>query len=417
MRKLLILALFFIPVILEAQNTRYDLRMDTVTYRYYLKGDWKKLIDTTKQAIQEKIDFKYLRQRLGYAYFVTGNYYASQAQYEKAFAFDKTDPDTRTYLYYCGLYTGNEVNKRYWSGLLSNEMKKSYTIKPFKIINSIDFEYNYKSNDNSTRGNPVYMRGGVSTELGYRLNLYQSFSTYSQTNGSSYVNTTGTVPVQTKDSSIINQNEYFALLSWTISPHLILNAGYHTLNSKIHIINKYSYRINAKQFNILNDTTENSPGNMFCSKLTYTVNRFDVGVSGSVYMNDTIVSQQYGVHAGVLLPGSLNAYLKSSLYAMLDTKNNNRLIFTQSAGALFFKKLWVEGDITFGNLNNYSDNNGMYIYNSIDPTTFRTGLTLFWNVIPKLSVYGNYTYDTKLIEDKNISYNQHSFSGGIIWKL
>ncbi|HET7732348.1 MAG TPA: hypothetical protein VFK73_00820, partial [Paludibacter sp.] len=89
----------------------------------------------------------------------------------------------------------------------------------------------------------------------------------------------------------------------------------------------------------------------------------------------------------------------------------------QTASALLFKKLGVEGNITWGNLNNFSDNNGLYIYNSLDPTTFRTGLTAYWYLLPKISLFGNYTYDTKLIEESNTNYNQHSFSGGIIWKI
>jgi tetratricopeptide (TPR) repeat protein len=417
MHKFLIFVLLIATFAIQAQDSKYNLKTDTVTYRYYLNGDWNKLIDTAKQALKNDIDFKYLRQRLGYAYFVKGNYYASQQQYEKALKFDKEDIDTRTYLYYCGLNTTNEANTRYRAGLLPDELKKTYGIKPFRIVNSVDLEYCYKANDNVTRGNPGYYRAGISSQLGYRLSLYQSVSAYAQKNEASYSDNSGLFNVLTNDSTAIRQYEYFALLDWTITPHISFNAGYHYLSLNINNKIASTYQIsNNQKFRTVNNTSQHMPGNMFCSRLSFTLNRFDFALTGSILNYDSILTQQYGVHAGVVLPGKLNLTLKSSLYGML-TPNNSRLIFSQTASVLLSKKLTLEANATWGNLNNFSDNNGLYIYNSLDPTTFRTGLTAYWHLLPKIWLFGNYTYDTKLIELNNTNYNQHSFSGGIIWKM
>ena len=407
--------MIFVPLFTHAQDKQYSQKVDSITYKYYLSGDWNNLIVEAKEAIKDSIDFKYLRQRLAYAYFAKGDYISSQQQYEKALKFDEKDIDTRTYLYYCGLYNGNEAFSRYHAGELTSELKKILKINPFKILNSIDVEYNYKTNDNSKRGNPAYIRGGINSQLGYRLNLYQAFSTYSQTNMTSFEEQSGLLKLRTIDSTAIRQIEYFALLDWTIAPHLNFDIGYHYVNSKLNI--KYTYTISSINYKKAFDTIINLPGHMICTKLSYTLNRFDFALSGSVFNYDSILTQQYGIHAGVLLPGKYKIYLKSSLYGLIDSKNNNRLIFNQSAGALFFKKLWVEGNITLGNLDNYADKSGLYIYNSLDPTVFRTGLSLFWNILPKISLFGNYTYDTKPIKEDLTNYNQHSFSSGIIWKL
>ncbi|MDD4992695.1 MAG: hypothetical protein PHR83_10715 [Paludibacter sp.] len=415
MRKHIIYILLSVPLFIHAQDKQYNQKVDSITYKYYLNGDWNNLIIKAKEAIKDSIDFKYLRQRLGYAYFAKGDYISSQQQYERALKFDERDVDTRTYLYYCGLYSGNESFTRYHAGELTSELKKILKIKPFRILNSVDLEYNYKSNDNSKRGNPAYIRGGIDSQLGYRLNLYQAFSTYTQTNMSSFEEPSGLLQLQVNDSTAIRQIEYFALLDWTITSHLNFDIGYHYVNSKLNI--KNTYAINSINYKEVFDTVMNLPGNLFCTKLTYTVNRFDFALSGSVFNYDSTLTQQYGIHAGVSLPGKNRIYLKSSLYGLIDSKNNNRLVYNQSAGALFFKKIWVEGNVTFGNLDNYSDNNGLYIYNSLDPTVFRSGLSLFWNVLPKITLFGNYTYDTKLIKEDQTNYNQHSFSGGIIWKL
>jgi len=252
------------------------------------------------------------------------------------------------------------------------------------------------------------------------LNLYQTGSTY----------------VQNNDSSSIRQNEYYALLNWTISPHINWGIGYHYMNSKV--LEKYSYNTYSDTYEpiTVTDTLDlRLRGNMLFSKLTYTLNRFDFTLTGSVLTHDSAVlsgtilkfdsiklTQQYGIHVGYSFPGKLNIYLKSSLYGLFETDNNKllinkHLIFTQTAGLLFFKKLWVEGNVTLGYLKNYSDNNGLYIYNSLDPTKFRIGITTYWKIVPNISLFVNYTYDKKLIEKYNTNYNQHSLSSGIIWKL
>jgi tetratricopeptide (TPR) repeat protein len=415
MRKYIILVLLIVPLFNYAQDKQYNQKVDSITYKYYLNSDWNNLIIKAKEAIKDSIDFKFLRQRLAYAYFAKGDYTSSQEQYEKALKFDEKDIDTRTYLYYCGLYGGNESFTRYHAGELTSELKKVLKIKPFRILNSVDVEYNYKSNNNGKRGNPAYIRGGIDSQFGYRLNLYQAFSTYGQTNMSSFEEPSGLLQLQIKDSTAIKQFEYFALLGWTITPHLNFDIGYHNVNSKLKI--KNTYAISSINYKEIFDTIVNLPGNMFCTKLTYTLNRFDLALSGSIFNYDSTLTHQYGIHAGISLPGKHKIYLKSSLYGMIDSNANNRLIFNQSAGVLFFKKLWIEGNITLGNLDNYTDNNGLYIYNSQDPTVFRSGFSLFWSVLPKISLFGNYTYDTKLIKEDLTNYNQHSFSGGIIWKL
>jgi len=417
MRKYFIVGLLLVSFALKAQETNYNARVDSITYKYYLEGNWRQLVDSSRQAIRKGVDFKLLRQRLGYAYFVQQKYYASQQQYEKAYKFDKLDPITRSYLYYCGLNTGNEPQTRYWGGLLTTNLKKEYQLKPFKLISSVDVEYNLKTNNSSLRGNPAYLRAGIYSQLGYRVSFYQSFATYGQTNKSSYTDNTGLITIQTNDSTGIRQNEYFASLNWTINSHINLSVGYFHLNTTINEKYTYSYKTGSIKTKSVTDTTVNTPGNLFRTGLTYSTGRFDLGLSGSVFTYNRVFTQQYELHAAVALPGMLHIYLKSSVYGMLDSENNNRLIFAQSAGALLLKKLWLEGKVSLGNLNNFSDNNGLYIYNSLDPTTFRTGLSLFWNVLPKLSLFGNYTFDKKLIEDNNTNYYQHSFSTGVIWKL
>ncbi len=386
-------------------------QVDSITYQCYLVGNWDKLINTGKEAISQQIDYKRLRQRMGYAYFAKTDYYSSMNHYEKALKFDKTDSDTRLYLYYCGLYTGNNAYTRYQLGKLPYETRKNLKAKPFKIVDAVDAEYNLKTNDNKTRYDANYGRLGVSTKLGYRLSLYQSVSTFAQL----------------VDSSGLKQNEYYAGLKWNVCPKIDFMIAYHYLNSTI--IDSVTYRRQlpwrGKAMDISKDTL---PGNLFYSKISFIVNRFQFGLSGSLFnysKYDSIklaytkaLTQQYTFDAGVTLPGKLNLNLKSSLTAMFDLQTR-RLIFSQKIGALLSKNFWLEGNVTFGNLKNYTEYDGLYVFNADDATTFKTGLGFFWNLTPNICFLGNYTYNMKYFDKNNIiiKYNQNSFSTGIIWKI
>jgi len=383
MYKLSIVFLFISMPFYGQQNYSFSL-IDSLSYNYFVTQKWDKLIEISKEAKANDIDFKHLQQRVGYAYFSLGNYFAAQHHYEKALKFDAYDIDTRTYLYYCGLYTANNANARYHAGKLPLKNSEAIDFKPFGLVHLFDFEYNYKANSSINRSNPIYLRAGVGSNLGSRLSLYQSMSTYSQD----------------IDTYSIKQNEYFASMGWTASPHLVINAAYHYINAQI---DSSVYTTNYK-------------GNLGFIKLSSTFNRFDVGLSGSLLNNYSGYTSQIGLQAGVQLPGKANIYLQSSLYSLTDS-TSNRIIFSQSIGGLVFKKLWLKGSVTLGNLKNYSDNNGLYVYNSIDPTTFRTAASSFWKVSPHLTLFGNYTYDIKNITDINTNYNQHSFSTGIIWNI
>jgi len=380
MVKFIIIALFLVPVVLKAQQPLTFTATDTITYRCYQKGEWEKLISTAKQAIGENIDYKRLRQRLGYAYFARADYYSSQLQYEKALAFDEYDPDTREYLYYCALNTGNLPYARILAEKLSPELRKKLGIEVVKPIDAIDLEYNYKSNNSQTRTNPTYLRAGLRTQLGYRIQLYQSVSNYQQK----------------LDSVLTKQPEYFALLSWSVTSMFSLDAAYHYLNTSVN-----GYKI---------------PENLVFAALSARINRFTLGAAGSILSSSTGNTSQVGILADITFPGKAGFYLKSSLTELVES-GMSRTILSAVSRIRLNRRLCAEGSVTLGNLKNYNDNKALYVYNSVDPTTFRTGMTLFWLAGKNTTFFVNYTFDKKQIKNTLINYNQQSISGGIIWKL
>lgn len=385
--RIIVLLLFFYSLLSYANNQVSIVSIDSLSYVQFNAGDWDGLIETAELAKKNNIDFKWLQQRVGYAYFVKKQYYKSMRHYEKALDYDD-DEISRLYLYYNGVYTGRTAFARFQASQLSEITLTEVREKQYRLTDAVDLEYSYKMPDNPSTHQGLYKRLGLNSQLGYKLNLYQSFSTFNQST----------------DTTQTRQNEYFVLLGWNPAAKTNISIGYHYVGSKV----------------VYGADTFNYPGNFFYGKITQQLNRFDLALSGASFKNEWLDSKQLGVHLGVNFAGSNNINLTSSYYRIVETGldySYGRNVFKQTAGIMLFNKQWTEAYVNLGNLNQFIDNNGLYFYNSLDPTTFRTGISGFLYVCKPLTIYLNYNYDTKKIITDNLFYNQHSITGGLIWKI
>lgn len=416
MRKLLVYILLIISYSASAQKGSYDYHVDTLTYKYYITGEWKRLTDSTKLAVNHGIDFKYLRQRAGFANFMIGNFYASQYQYEKAINFDRYDSVTYSYLYYNAKYNGDERLAKYRSKSLPVSIKHKENLDHFKVFEQVDLEYCNKSNNYSERGNQSYFKIGLQSAPSYNLFLYQAFSVFGQNNQSVTEITTNKQREISTNLSNIKQREYYLKLDYSLAAHHILNLHYHFVNTQI--ANSFLYEVikNGHSNKTSSDSTYHLNGNLLGAAYTHSINRFKYSVSASIFQYNQLLTQQYGIQAELNLPGLHFVRINSELYG-LRNENTSKLVLKQSLGALFFRRLWIEGNVYLGNLDYFSDMNGMYIYNSLDASIFKTGITSYLRLNKKMSIFGNYSFDRKEVDDSFIKYYQNSFSAGVIWKF
>ena len=119
-------------------------------------------------------------------------------------------------------------------------------------------------------------------------------------------------------------------------------------------------------------STTSSYANLGFLGLSANFSRFNFEVDASVLKNEEYFVKQSGIQAGVTFSRNLNMYLTSAL-SLTNQQNISQIIYNQKAGFKLSKKIWLEGNLTFGDMTNYNDYNALYVYNSIDPTTFRTG--------------------------------------------
>lgn len=400
-KSILVAFLFCFVQISFAQDKPTKEQVDSISWNYYLNGEWDALIETGKKAHDHNINFKWLQQRLGYAWYVKGDYYKSRKHYQEALKFDKEDEITHLYLYYTYLATGHLANARFHAANLSAETLATNKIERWRILNSVDAEYSYKRpdayyRDNDLRKDGFYQRIGFHSLPGFHLSAYQSLSGFQQV---------------TENENSTKQLEYTGMLTTQLSSRLTLRAAYHYIGTR--------YTVLPDSFYL--------PGHQLSALANYQWQRFDFSASASGFKNATISVSQIGIHWGTGFSVPTPIYLKSSLYRLneqwtdlttLEQKNAERFVFNQSVGAMIWKnRLWAEASVTTGNQNYFTASDGLYFYNSYDPVVFKTGVQLTAYISKNLITSLHYGIEKKHWIANDEYYLQQSLTGGIVWIL
>ena len=67
LKSVVVICCLLFPLFMSGQQLNNFLAVDTLTYKYYLAEDWDKLINAGDKAINDGIDYYYLRMRMGIA--------------------------------------------------------------------------------------------------------------------------------------------------------------------------------------------------------------------------------------------------------------------------------------------------------------------------------------------------------------
>jgi hypothetical protein len=398
-RKRILIFAFMLPGYFAGAQVRTYLQADSLSDALYHSGGWQGLITMSKKAIGDGFDFISLRSRLGYAYFVTENYSAALEQYNKVFKADTAGKIAKYYAYLCRSYVNDEPGAFYEAGLMGPEYQESQGIKSFDVYQA-GLETGLKWNSDYFRGTSSYSRISLGLRLSWRLLLDQSVAYFGQAVGApdSIVNPdrrrTTITPgiVDSRD----NEFEYYGKLSYTLSERLTLLGAYHYLQTRYFDDSYYS--------------------NLGMLGLKYRGSYFNL--QGDMDFGQLVAHALVQYNTGLMLypGGNLNFYTISRL-SYLNQNDKNFAIFNQSVGFKALKNTWLETQVTFGKLDNYIDTDGLYIYNSIDVSTFKAGETIFYLLGKHAQLQLNYTFEKKQDSQNDINYNQASVTAGMVWKF
>ncbi len=371
--------------LLHAQGKPDRTMLDQETYQLYQEKNWKKLIVRGEYALEQGYDFYYLRMRLGLAWFSLGRFEKARTQFLIAL---KSIPHDRTasyYLYYANLYSGRSGEARKLLKLLP--MEQIGNIKaPGKfslsgisaeggvfINNSVeDLKNGLPSGDKSNsyftdNMNYINFTGGVN--LGYSSGIVLSANRFSS-NNLQYTYSRGNLMEFPQTSS---QNGLYMKYLYNFPRSWYGGIAYHGIKGS------YSYtELQTNQGGIIQfktgmvDYQQKYAGGFigkhfkyFDSRAQFSLNEFWHGpylqTGGSLYYYPT---------------GSIDYYLHAGYDRMfaLDSVGNAEWAWKFAAGLKLYKGFYLIGSHVRGNLSNWADANGYYLFNTVYPIRSRSGV-------------------------------------------
>lgn len=384
------LAIVFSCNQLHAQDSLSVDYIDQQTYQLYLNENWDQLINAGNKAIERGIDFTYLRLRMGYAAVQKKNYSEALKHYQYILNKDKYNQTARYYVWYCREYLNQSDASIYNASYFSKETLGSEKLSKYKI-NSVGIESSFKTTNSTNRGNSFYNSIHLKTQLGWRLSMSQSVGNFNQT-----INEKFLTLVERNDSIKINQKEYYNLTTYNIDHHLQLKVAYHYLYTPFNNIIYHNHlgMIGVKYLgNYLN-----VQGSILLGKMTDTAFR------------------QYELQADYYPKGNLDFYTSTNL-SFREWSGDHQINVKQIIGVKLNKKLWFEGNVTIGKFSNRVENDGLYVYNAIDPNLFKGGITLYYAPNNHLQLQLGTLAEKRELFYTNYIFNQQSINGGITWKF
>lgn len=284
--------------------------VDYLTSVYFTSGEWKLLLMKGNEALENGIDYYYLRQRMGVAYYVLQNYRSAIVHFEKALTFNSNSEETKEYLYYSYLFGGRQADADLFAQNLPDELKQKINYKKSKPIESIYAEggititdtKNFQTNllDKNKLSSEVnretgsnYLHFGLKHKLSDRFSVYHGYSRISinkdnlfgfynteytensnfDMNDSTkrvwvrqlppnqlnyythdkYVIDTNTKQIANNDlkSYLLTQNEYYINIDYNFKSKWKLNGAFHYINVKT---SSYILKKMPEETTLKNDT-------------------------------------------------------------------------------------------------------------------------------------------------------------------
>jgi tetratricopeptide (TPR) repeat protein len=389
-RKLaLLFVLIFATLVARAQDNKAAVA-DSTAEQLYNAGDWKQLISFVNQSVADSVDSPALRFKAGYAYMLTGNYKAAISQFNRVLLKDPHNTTARLYAYYCNTYINNNNAAFYNASHLDEETLRAIKLSPFGVTDAA-IESGIKLPNNDERDNGFFERVGIGLRLTWRLQLDQSFMFFKQN-----IFRSGYIDYKNQIGKTDRQVEYYAKAKYSLTNNISLLGTYHYLHT--------SYRSNVYQSNL--------------GLLGIKYDTRYVDLQGDVNFGRLIEKtlKQYDAKVDFYPLGNLNLYTISRA-SISNLSGVTHFIYGQSVGFKVLNKTWLETAATFGNQDDYLDADGLYVYNAIDPTKFKCGESVFYQLGNHALLNLNYFYEKKTDVYRTVNYNQNSVTLGITWKF
>lgn len=372
----------------NAQTVTLD-EADKQSYALYEQGKWKELLQFGKEAINAKQDFLFLRLRLGYAAFMCNNFGEAFNQYQAALKFDAQNQTAHYYSWLCLTYLGEPELASLPAGSLDAKTQGDNKLHPLALT-GLKWESTYKSTDATDRGNAWYHHIDLGTRLGWRINMLHSLAYYGQNISEPQLKS-----VNKNNSIDISQTEYYNRTTFNISNRVQAVGAYHFLYTSF---NNYTYYNNVGLIGV-----------------KYFGGKYELQADAMLGTITDSTVKQFDLKLGVFPLGNLDLYSYST--ASVRSGASSAFNFKEVLGFKLLKNTWLELNATFGEFQNYAENDGFLIYNAIDRTKGKAGAFVYFTPSKKLTLQAGYGYEQMLYYNSDHSFHQYSITGGLSCKF
>ncbi len=101
--------------------------IDKNTYDLYMDSSWKELINAGESALEQGVDYYYLRMRIGIAAYELEDYSKAIRHFRKALEFNSADVTAMEYLYFSYIFYGRVMEAHLLAQSFSRELRREFS--------------------------------------------------------------------------------------------------------------------------------------------------------------------------------------------------------------------------------------------------------------------------------------------------
>lgn len=357
------------------------------SYYYYLNADHTRQIRLCNLALQQGMDYFFLRCRLGYAYFSKGNYAMALHHYNDANNKNPGDKNVAEFIYYCTQNLGLENEEHYMGNHLDSVVTRKKKYESFQLISDVFSEGGMKfvAGTDSLQQLNYYMFG-LKHRLSSSLSWTQSYSHI----GQKYY------------WGNLEQFQYYSMLNLKTSITTDLAASVHYIFSKStgtdvnNPVTKETLLLGIWGHKIWK-RWELRPGFTFVNSGGGHWFQADLGAQFYLQGNSSII---IGVNPGIQFSDSgLKPMPKISVAGKIGPR------------------IWLQGEYFFANTSMFQELSGSIVNNSPDLTLDRLGAMLTYLYKKKSYLYLVIQHERKDENNYHIKYGYLTAIAGIKFNL
>ena len=438
LRKVIWTLCLLLPLSSVGQSNRLSFaEYDALTYSLYLQQKWDSLIIIGEEALDDSIDYFYLRMRVGVAYYSKSKFRKAIPHFERASAFNSSDTYLHRYLYYSYLYSGRVSDALFFARTFPHDLRKELNCRTVEPVNGVFAESGYSVNDNlSTNGNLdidgtenvfgsqditddlFYSTLSISHKAGSRLLINQAFTYMTIHKFRRSVTNRTIAPFDITTPYVMTQKEYYISANTLLSRGLVFTPAFHYLNTGYNVM---TYRINKGTGEIL-EVAEDTTFQNYAASLALSREMGKFTLEGNTSFGNLNGRRQLllGAAVSVYPLQNLNFYSRTqfifkstrktageasnpllrisavnagpgpgpggpgSLYSSSVTYSD--VVFEELLGFKTTRWMWTELFLTSGNMMDYIEKNAYLVNNLSDRTKLRSGITLLILPRPNLEI-------------------------------